>query len=407
MPTRSYYFPKDFEHLEAILRAEPDGFPDDQAAHFRELKLPPLPSVGSLPLFLGISSKIIFSIRLRPRKHYRSFVLKKKDGTPRSIDTPRTYLKVIQWWILDNILNHVEIEENVFVFVTGRSAIQNAGFHFGAAHVLNVDIKQFFPSITIGQVKTIFHSLGYGAEVANMLAELCCLDDRVPQGAPTSPALANLVLRDLDKSLSKLAFTAGHKYSRYADDLTFSSPNRIEVEFLEAVQAAVELEGFKLKPEKTRFSGMEGRMEVTGVVINKKMQPSLVWRKRTRAVLHQLGKSPRLTRKNLSYLLGVKGMAKQFQNSPQMQRLSMDAERLLETKSRTVIGNGTQPILPNSLTFLQAEALAALAPRRTNIEIAMRLGTSEAAIKKRLQGAFKKIHATDRNAALDWAVTNL
>ncbi|WP_169734062.1 retron St85 family RNA-directed DNA polymerase [Ciceribacter selenitireducens] len=393
--------------MEQILWAEQDGFSEEQAMHFRNLGLPPIPTVGSLPLFLGISPKTIFSIRGKPRKHYRSFPIRKKDGTPRYIDTPRTYLKVIQWWILDNILNHVQIADNVFGFVSGRSAVQNAEFHLGAAHMLNIDIEQFFPSITIDQIRAIYGSLGYGAEVANLLAELCCLDDRVPQGAPTSPALANLVLRDLDKELSRLALQTGHKYSRYADDLTFSSSHRIETEFLDAVQTAVEQEGFNLKPGKTRFSGLGGRMEVTGVVINEKTQPSRVWRRRTRATLHKLGNSPRLTRKNVSYLLGIKGMAKQFQNSPQMQRFSLDVEQLLEAKSQTVIGKGTRPILPNRLTIRQAETLAALAPRRTNMEIAMRLETTEAAVKKRLQEAFKKIGVVDRTEALNWATHNL
>lgn len=407
MPTRSYYFPKDFIHLEEILRAEPGEFPEDIVVRFRELGIPPIISVGSLPLFLGISPKKIFSIRRRPRKHYRSFPLKKKDGTPRDIDTPRTYLKVIQWWILDNILNHVAIAGNVFGFVAGRSAVQNAEFHLGAAHVLNVDIKQFFPSITIGQVREIFRSLGYVTAVSDMLAELCCLDDRVPQGAPTSPALANLVLRSLDEELSKLTSQGGHKYSRYADDLTFSSMDRIETNFLDAVQGAVEQEGFNLKPEKTRFSGKEGRMDVTGVVINEKIQPSRVWRKRTRATLHKFGKAPRLTRQNLSYLLGIRGMAGQFQSSPQMQHLALEAEHLLEVKSQTVIGKGARPLLPDGLTIRQAEALAGLAPRRTNTEIALRLGTTEAAIKKRLQGAFRKIGVEDRGAAARWATKNL
>ncbi|QDC07876.1 hypothetical protein FHY55_00840 [Oceanicola sp. D3] len=407
MPTRSYYFPRDFAHLEEILRAEPGGFPDDETARFRELGLPPIPTTGALPLFLGISPKTIFSIRRRPRKHYRSFPLKKKDGTKRDIDTPRTYLKVIQWWILDNILNHVEIAENVFGFVAGRSAVQNAKYHLGAKHVLNVDIRQFFPSITIDQVREIFVSLGYKEDVAEMLAELCCLDDRVPQGAPTSPAIANLVLRGLDEQLSHLAKEAGHRYSRYADDLTFSSQQRVEPAFLDSVQQAVEQAGFELKPEKTRFSGFEGRMEVTGVVINDKMQPPRAWRKRTRAKLHKLGLAPRLTRQQLAFLHGIVGMAAQFQDSVQMQRLSAEASALIEIKAQTVVRHSPQPILPNGLTVRQAEALAMLGPRRTNAEIAARLGTSEAAIKKRLQEAFRKIGAGDRNGAHRWAVKHL
>ena len=407
MPTRSYYFPKDFSHLEEILRAEPSGFADEEAARFRELGLPPMPTMGALPLFLGISPKTIFSIRHRPRKHYRSFPLKKKDGTKRDIDTPRTYLKVIQWWILDNILNRVPIADNVFGFVVGRSAVQNAEYHLGAKHVLNVDIRQFFPSITIDQVRAIFCSLGYEDSVAEMLSELCCLDGRVPQGAPTSPAIANLVLRELDTKLSGLADMTDYRYSRYADDLTFSSQSWIENDFLNLVQKAVEDAGFELKPEKTRFSGSEGRMEVTGVVINEKTQPTRVWRKRTRARLHRLSLSPRLTRRELSYLQGVMGMAGQFPESVQMQQLSDSARQIAEQKSQTVIGRGTHLALPNGLTLRQAETLAGLAPRRTNLEVAIRLGTTEAAVKKRLQEAYRKIGAADRQEAQVWASNNL
>jgi RNA-directed DNA polymerase len=407
MPTRSYYFPKDFAHLEEILQAEQGGLPDEEAARFRELRLPPIPTTGAFPLFLGISPKTIFSIRHRPRKHYRSFPLRKKDGSKRDIDTPRTYLKVIQWWILDNILNHVEIAENVFGFVAGRSAVQNAEYHLGARHVLNVDIRQFFPSITIDQVRAIFRSLGYEDDVSDMLSELCCLDGHVPQGAPTSPAIANLVLRELDTELSALAERAGHRYSRYADDLTFSSQSWIEKEFLNLIEKAVQAAGFELKPEKTRFSGSEGRMEVTGVVINEKPQPTRAWRKRTRATLHKLSLSARLTRRELSYLQGVIGMAGQFPESTQMQQLSESARLIMEKKSQTIIGRGTRPKLPNGLTFRQAEALAGLGPRRTNIEVAVRLGTTEAAVKKRLQEAYRKIGASDRQEALIWATQNL
>ncbi|MEQ8954573.1 MAG: retron St85 family RNA-directed DNA polymerase, partial [Gammaproteobacteria bacterium] len=368
---------------------------------------PPMPSTGALPLFLGISPKTIFSIRHNPRKHYRSFELKKKDGTKRDIDTPRTYLKVIHWWILDNILNRVQLADNIFGFVSGRSAIQNAEYHLGAKHVLNVDIQQFFPSITKDQVHTIFISIGYEDEVAEMLSELCCLDGRVPQGAPTSPAIANLVLRELDVELSLLAKKSGYRYSRYADDLTFSSQSWIRKEFLNLVESAVKDAGFDLKPQKTRFSGSEGRMEVTGVVINEKPQPKRAWRKRVRARIHRLSLSARLTRRELSYLQGIIGIAGQFPKSAQMQQLAINARSIIEEKSHTIVGRGTPPSLPNGLTLRQAEALAGLAPRRTNVEIAALLSTTEAALKKRLQEAYRKINAADRHEAQIWAIKNL
>ena len=240
-----------------------------------------------------------------------------------------------------------------------------------------------------------------------MLAELCCFCDRLPQGAPTSPALANLVLRGLDRDLSNLAAQTGCKYSRYADDLTFSSNEWIEDEFLDVVKKFVERYGFELKQEKTRFLGKEGRMEVTGVVINEKLQPRRTWRKRTRSRLHKLSKAPRLTRRDVAYLQGVKGISGQFPHSPHMRTFSIEATGILEQLSQTVIGRGEYPILPNGLTIRQAEVLASLGPRKTNAEIASRLNTTEAAVKKRLQGSFRKIDANDRKEAERWALRNL
>lgn len=109
----------------------------------------------------------------------------------------------------------------------------------------------------------------------------------------------------------------------------------------------------------------------------------------------------------MSYLQGVIGMAGQFPESPQMHQLSESARRIVEEKAQTIIGRGTRPMIPNGLTLRQAEALAGLAPWRTNIEVAVRIGTTEAAVKKRLQEAYRKIGATDRREALIWATKNL
>lgn len=407
MPTRTYYFPKDFSHLERILQAEPDGFSENEASRFRRNGIPPIPTAGTFALLLGISPKIIFSMRSNPEKHYRSFAIRKKDGTQRKIDTPRTYLKVVQWWILDNIINKISVAENIFGFVAGRSAVQNGVYHFGASHILNVDIKDFFPSIRTYQVLSIFESLGYAVDVATMLAELCSLNGRLPQGAPTSPGIANLVLRDLDIELSQISRKAELKYSRYADDLTFSSQHWISRAFLTEVENAVSHAGFELKPDKTRFSGREGRMDVTGVVINENVQPSRVWRRKARAALHNMAGFRRITRRNLAYLHGIIGMADQFRDSPQMCALAVEAKRIMNQKSSTVIGHGNRPILPNGLTKRQADALVALGRGRSNADVAERLMISESAVKKRLQEAFRKIGVNDRKEAEMWAAKHI
>ena len=165
--------------------------------------------------------------------------------------------------------------------------------------------------------------------------------------------------------------------------------------------------GFELKPNKTRFLGHGSRMEVTGVVINEKLQPPRRWRKRTRARLHQLGNARRLVRKDVAYLQGIQGISRQFPDSPNMCAYAEAASSILERLSRTVIGRGNEPILPRKLTIRQAEVLASLVPRRSNAEIAIRLSITEAAVKKRLQGAFRKIEVRNRKQALQWATKNL
>jgi RNA-directed DNA polymerase len=403
MPTRSYFFPPDFSHLEEILRAEPGGFPDELQNYFRSKSIPPIPSESALPRFLGISPKTIYSIRRNKEKHYRVFSIPKRDGTRREVQTPRTYLKVIQWWILDNILDSATVAENVFGFVAGRSAIKNALYHRGSNHLLNVDIQQFFPSITQDQVVSVFEAVGYNNDVSRYLAELCCFRERVPQGAPTSPAIANLVLATLDKELTILAGNANCRYSRYADDLSFSSTEIIDIRILDEITKAVAQAGFTLKKSKTRFAGKGERMEVTGVVINEVIQPTVDWRKKVRARIHKLSTSPRLVRADINFLYGVRGMAAQYPESAQMIALASKAEELCKSRAHTVIGFGSNPILPNGLTLRQAEVLASLLPRRTNSEIALQLGSSEAAIKKRLQEAFRKIGSADRTHAEKWA----
>lgn len=407
MPTRSYFFPNNFRHLEEVLESEGSNFSAEVREKFRNNNIAPIVEPGNLPIFLGISPKIIFSIRRKAHRHYRSFDIRKKNGSIREINSPRTYLKVIQWWILDNILTRIELPDHIFGFAPGRSAVQNAIFHSGANHVLNVDIVDFFPSISKRRVESVFRDLGYSHDVAKLLSELCTLDDRLPQGAPTSPAIANLVLRSLDRELANLARNARCIYSRYADDLTFSSKTWIENEFLQGVEAAIKNAGFRLNRKKTRFAGKGDQMEVTGIVINDVTQPTRTWRQRTRAKLHRLDVGRRLTRRDLSYLHGISGMGAQFPDSVQMMRLSAKASAIAEEKSSTVVGRGQRPVLPDGLTMRQAEALAALTYQITNAEIADKIQSTEATVRNRLQEAYKKIGVENREEAIIWSRKNI
>lgn len=335
MPTRSYYFPPDFLHVEKILQSENPDIDEEMFLKFRERGVAPLLTSLDLSVVLGVGPKLIISILKKPERHYRTFPLTKKDGTDRNISAPRTYLKVIQWWILDNILSLAPVSENVFGFCRGKSIQDNAGFHARAAHILNVDIKSFFDMVTKAQVLDVFTRLGYGEDTSTTLAGLCTLDGCLPQGAPTSPSIANLVMIGVDGSLEALAASRGMKYSRYADDLTFSSGEYIPSDFHFEVEEILKSSGFELKAAKTRYAGSGTRREVTGLICGDFVQPPLEWRKRNRARLHGLGKLTTLGKSDIAYLLGLRGYSMQFPDAVQMQALLRGADALLAVTKKT------------------------------------------------------------------------
>jgi retron-type reverse transcriptase len=330
MPTRSYFFPKEHSHIEKLLKSEHDQDLEAHLGKFRSLGIAPLLSEYDLANVLGIGPGLLFSILRNPGRHYRRFAIKKGDGSPRIISSPRTYLKVIQWWILDNILEPLSASDNAFGIVRGRSIVDNARFHLGSRHFLNVDIKSFFDTVSKEKVVEVFTKVGYGDQTADTLAGLCCLNGCLPQGAPTSPAIGNQVLRPLDIHLASMAEARGLKYSRYADDLTFSSRAFIPHELLEEVERAVKDVGFSLKGEKTRWLGPGARTEVTGLVVKEFVQPPLHWRKRQRAALHRLAAKGNLDEEDRRFLTGIVGYSLQFPDSTQMTSLRMSALRLLE-----------------------------------------------------------------------------
>ncbi|MDO5767920.1 MAG: reverse transcriptase family protein, partial [Psychrobacter sp.] len=181
---------------------------------------------------------------------YTHFTIAKRSGEPRQIWAPIPRLKYAQRWILDNILNHLPIHGAAHGFVRGKSIVSNAEMHTDSEILIKLDIKDFFPSVNWRRVKGVFRHAGYHEQLATLLAMLCtesprqivqqngityyvALGDRaLPQGAPTSPALTNIVCLNLDRRLTGLAEKLGLRYSRYADDLTFSLPAGTELKAL-------------------------------------------------------------------------------------------------------------------------------------------------------------------------------
>lgn len=244
--------------------------------------------------------------------HYKRFYIPKKAGGKRLISTPMPRLKSAQTWVLENILSKVPVKDVAHGFVTSRSIVTNAAPHLKAEVVINIDMKDFFPSITYRRVKGMYQSLGYSEQVATILALMCTepecdeieldgqtyyaagTDRLLPQGAPTSPAITNIICRKLDARLKGIATKLGFAYTRYADDLTFSASGEAvsKVKTLMGfIRKIVKEEKLTIHPDKVRVLRKGARKEVTGLVVNDKLSIKAKDLDRFRALLYQIEKT--------------------------------------------------------------------------------------------------------------------
>ena len=224
-----------------------------------------------LALLLGIDPPLVsYYLFANEEEFYRTYSIPKKAGGYREIDVPSNRLKGVQRWVLQNILSKVKVHDKCFGFMGGKSIYSNALNHVGKECVLNLDLKDFFPSITIKDVFFIFYNLGYTKKVSYYLAKLMTKGGVLPQGSPASPMISNIVGMRLDKRLDKLANTYGAFYSRYADDITFSGSSSI-IKMLPTVEKIIKEEGFLVNEKKTRYAFSYQRQEVTGLIVNKKV----------------------------------------------------------------------------------------------------------------------------------------
>jgi len=241
---------------------------EDTLAPAPKAELPEIRDVRDIATYLGISPELTWTMLLGSAKHYRQFPVRKRSGKVRTISAPRTYLKVVQWWILDTILSHGEVSDRAYGFVRGRSFVDNARVHVGSNYIINVDIEDFFPSISRLMILDWFNSIGYGSIASLHLSALTTYEGVLPQGAPTSPSLANLVFKPFDNLIESVSAKYGVIYSRYADDLTFSSSEKISAGIIADIEAALS-PTFSLNAAKTRFMGRNQSKEVTGVTLGK------------------------------------------------------------------------------------------------------------------------------------------
>lgn len=282
-------------------------------ALLQQFKLPFFDNVTSLAKAIGIDlaslKYLTFHRKVSQHSHYHSFEVDKKSGGKRKISAPKPKLKQLQLWILENILDKIILQEHVHGFVKQKSIVTNAMPHVGKDLLINIDLKDFFPTISYKRVKGLFAKLGYSEQIATILALACTQANTdevsmdgvkyfvqngerfLPQGSPASPAISNIIVYKLDKRIYGLAQKLGFAYSRYADDLSFSSNKENEknvAQLLYFVNKIIESEDFIIHPDKTHIMRAKSQQKVTGIVVNQKLNVEKQKLKKFRALLHNI-----------------------------------------------------------------------------------------------------------------------
>jgi len=248
--------------------------------------LPFIFNVSHLAYFLGNKHNELLGLIKDKDAYYQRFYIPKSNGDRRLICAPRDGLKAMQRKILRNILERVPVHASVNGFKRERSILTNAKNHVDQEVVIKMDVKDFFPSITYERAKGVYISLGYPEGVAKALTELSTYKGRLPMGAPTSPCLSNIVATRLDKRFTNLGNKSAFRYTRYADDLAFSSKERDLTGYIPFFKKIIEDEGFEVNNEKIVIARKGGKQKITGVVVNKKINIDRGEYKRLRAVVH-------------------------------------------------------------------------------------------------------------------------
>lgn len=287
-----------------------------------------------IALCIGISGGFLELIDRHVHLHYRIFQIRKRSSGTRTIHAPRIQLKSIQRFVLDHLLDLEHVHDAVHSFVptsldskaAPRSSISNATVHQGQRYVASIDIRDFFGSIPRDGIWSVFtgvEKIGLTEDSVKILQNICCLPYRensergIPQGAPTSPALTNLYLSRFDEGMAQLAGELKLRYSRYADDITFSGASRRNalLAISVAIRRLAELQ-LEIAPKKTRILSWNSQQRITGAVVNERVLPPRSLREKVRVMFHKASRDWRFLDRNRARLLGYIAYFSAFSDFP-------------------------------------------------------------------------------------------
>lgn len=242
--------------------------------------------LSSLEQDLGVSAKMLYAVSNNLGKHYQKTSLQKKGGGTRTLSVPDEILKTIQRRIAEILLIHMPVSRYAKAYRFGGSTLRNAKHHVGKEVVLKLDILHFFDSIRYSTVKgLVFPEEIYAEPIRILLTMLCYYKDSLPQGAPSSPAITNIILYEFDERVGQWCWDRGISYTRYCDDMTFSG-DFDPVEVIRFVESELKQMGFLLNNQKTKVQRLGQQQSVTGIVVNEKMSIPADYRRKLRQELY-------------------------------------------------------------------------------------------------------------------------
>ena len=270
--------------------------------------------LSSIEQDLGFPAKTLYGLSNNLEKHYHSVFIPKSDGSKRKLCVPDLILKQVQKSIADNILIQYPISRYAKAYKPGSSVQKNARPHVGKKKVLKLDIEGFFDHILYSQVKdTVFYKEKYSEHIRILLTMLCYFKESLPQGAPTSPAITNIIMYNFDETVGSFCEKKHIAYTRYCDDMTFSG-DFDEKEVIAFVKDELYKLGLFLKNRKTVVIPSTKCQCVTGIVVNEKINITKDYKKKIRQEMYYIrkyGLDGHLSRMNISdkeqYILSLKG----------------------------------------------------------------------------------------------------
>jgi retron-type reverse transcriptase len=270
--------------------------------------------LASIEQDLGFSARTLYGLSNNLEKHYHNVLIPKSDGSKRKLSVPDLILKNVQRSIADNFLSQYPISKYAKAYKAGSNVVQNAQPHVGKKKILKLDIEGFFDHILYSHVKDIvFYKEKFAEPIRVLLTMLCYYKESLPQGAPTSPAITNIIMYEFDEAVGAFCNEKKIAYTRYCDDMTFSG-DFDEGEIISFVKRELCKLGLFLKNRKTAIIPATKRQTVTGIVVNEKLNITKEYKKAIRQEMYYIrkfGLDEHLSKLGISdkrgYLLSLRG----------------------------------------------------------------------------------------------------